>query len=181
MFTNFLLKRTNYIGDIKKYQFNLYVIPGGISSAIMAIYTLSTMFVIKTSYEEPLKYLLFNSFNLLLTITASLVSAYVCAVLLKTAITEDETEKYKRLRKMAICVTISAIISIAIYIIIYAINESFTVWAIITDIIVYGLYIVIAWCMTIFKCKNEKLTYIILPFISISNSLIFSIIGTFIN
>ena len=180
MFVNFLLKRTNYVGDIKKYQFNLNVIPGAASAFLMALNSVLNMFAAQTSYEEPLKALLLSSSTLILSVASSLLSAYACAVLLKTAITENEDEKFKRLHKMAIWVTISAVVSMTIYLITSAINQSFDAWTIITNIIVYGIYVVIAWFMATFRNKNEKLTYLILPLISISDSIIFGIINAII-
>lgn len=181
IFIKFILNRTNYVGDIKKYQFNLYVISGAASAFLMALNMLLNMFAARASYEAPAMTLFLSTSTLIVTIAASLLSAYACAVLLKAAITENKEEKFNSLRKMAVWVTASAVISIAIYLIIYAINQSFSAWAIITDIIIYGIYIVIAWLMALSKNKNEKLTYLILPLISLSDSIILSVISAIIN
>lgn len=180
MFVKFLLKRTNYVGDIKKYQFIFYVIPSAASAFLMALNSLLNMFAAQTGYEEPLKALLLSSSTLILSVASSLLSAYACAVLLKTAITENEDEKFKHLHRMAVWVTVSAIVSMTIYLIMSVINQSFNAWTIITDMIVYGMYVVIAWFMATFRHKNEKLTYLILPLISISDSIIFGIINAII-
>lgn len=184
MFANFILKRTHFTGDIKKYQFLHYAIPSGVISAISMASAYMTEFAVRFRLEENLASALgINALGLVFSLAVTLISVYVSALLLKTAIEKDKVKKFKTLKTLAIIVTVSSVIAYILTILSNIIFEYSNFFVLIRRIFIYGLYIAVAWAVALTKTDDEKknrIAFTILPLISILQSIVFSIIGEFI-
>ena len=181
MFANFILKRTHYTGDIKKYQFLNYAIPSGVIAAISMASAYITEFTLRFKLEENIAVALgIEAIGLVFSLAVTLISIYISALLLKTAIEEDREKKFKTLKTLAIIVTVSSIIAYILTILSNVIFEYSNFFVLVRRFFVYGLYIAVAWAVALNKTgdeKKNKIVFIILPLISILQSIIFSIIG----
>lgn len=186
IFANFILKRTNFIGDIKKYQFLHYAVPSGIVATISMGYAYMTDFAFHmTSTENVAAVLGIEALGLIFSLATTLISVYISAILLKTAIEEDREKKFKTLKILAIVVTISSAIAYVLTILSYSIfdYDYSNYFVLIRRIFVYGLYIAVAWAVALTKTDDEKknkIVFTVLPLISILHSVVFTIIGEFI-
>lgn len=181
MFANFILKRTHYTGDIKKYQFLHYAIPSGVIAAISMASAYITEFTLRFKLEENIAVALgIEAIGLVFSLAVTLISIYISALLLKTAIEEDREKKFKTLKTLAIIVTVSSIIAYILTILSNVIFEYSNFFVLVRRFFVYGLYIAVAWAVALNKTDDEKknkIVFIILPLISILQSVVFSIIG----
>ena len=181
MFANFILKRTHYTGDIKKYQFLHYAIPSGVIAAISMASAYITEFTLRFKLEENIAVALgIEAIGLVFSLAVTLISIYISALLLKTAIEEDREKKFKTLKTLAIIVTVSSVIAYILTILSNVIFEYSNFFVLVRRFFVYGLYIAVAWAVALNKTDDEKknkIVFIILPLISILQSIIFSIIG----
>lgn len=184
MFANFILKRTHYTGDIKKYQFLHYAIPSGVVAAFsMASASMTTLSYYLNSDENLAGALGVEAIGLVFSLTSALVGYYVHALLLKTAIEEDTENKFKTLKKLAIFTTVSSVLALVITIVAFVLEDNFDVFVVIRRIFVYGLYIAVAWAVALTKTDDEKkneIVFTILPLISILHPIVFSIIDEII-
>lgn len=185
MFANFILKRTNYTGDIRKYQFLHYAIPSGVIAAISmaSAYMREFAYYMKLDEDMLLGALGIEAIGLVLSLAVTLISVYVSALLLKTAIEEDKEKKFKTLKTLAIIVTVSSVIAYILTIISYTFSEFADFFVLIRRIFIYGLYIAVAWAVALTKTHDEKknkIVFTILPLVSILQSIVLSIIGEFI-
>lgn len=184
MFANFILKRTHYTGNIKKYQFLHYSIPSGVIAAFSMISaSMTTISYYMKSDENMLGALGVEAIGLVFSLASALVSYYVHALLLKTAIEEDTEKKFKTLKALAIFATISSVLAFVITIAAFVLEDNFDVFVVIRRIFVYGLYIAVAWAVALTKIddkKKNKIAFTILPLISILLPIVFSIIGEII-
>ena len=183
MFANFILKRTHFTGDIKKYQYLHYAIPSGVIAGMSMATSYMTEFSIRTRLEENLAAALgIEVIGLIFSLALTLISVYISALLLKTAIEEDSEKKFKTLKTLAIIVTVSSVIAYLLTILSYIVfdYDYSNYFVLIRRIFVYGLYIAVAWAVALNKSgdeKKNKIAFTILPLISILQSIIFSIIG----
>lgn len=181
MFANFILKRTHYTGDIKKYQFLHYAIPSGVIAAISMASAYITEFTLRFKLEENIAVALgIEAIGLVFSLAVTLISICISALLLKTAIEEDREKKFKTLKTLAIIVTVSSIIAYILTILSNVIFEYSNFFVLVRRFFVYGLYIAVAWAVALNKTDDEKknkIVFIILPLISILQSVVFSIIG----
>lgn len=184
MFANFILKRTNYTGDIKKYQFLHYAIPSGVIAAFsMASASMTTLSYYMKSAENLSGALGVEAIGLVFSLISTLLGYYVHALLLKTAIEEDTEKKFRTLKKLAVFATISSILAFVITIVAFILEDTFDVFVVIRRIFVYGLYIAVAWVVALTKTDDEKknkIAFTVLPLISILQPIVFSIIGEII-
>ncbi len=179
IFTNFILKRTNYTGDIKKYQFLHFVIPNGVLAGILMASAYVSEYAVRT--DDMLTTLIIEFVALVFSIGITLLAAYISALLLKTAIEEDREKKFRTLKILAIIVTISSVIAyllsgLAYFVFDYDSSESFVM---IRRIFIYGLYVAVAWAVALTKTDDEKknkIVFTILPLVSILHSIIFTVI-----
>ena len=184
IFAKFILKRTNFTGDIKKYQFLHYVIPSGVVAGFSMVSAYITEYAF-LSNDDMVAALVVEVIGLIFSLATTLISVYISALLLKTAIEEDREKKFKTLKILAIVVTISSAIAYLLTILSYSIfdydySNSFVL---IRRIFVYGLYIAIAWTVALTKTDDEdknKIVFTVLPLISILHSVVFTVIGEFI-
>ncbi len=185
MFANFILKRTHYTGDIKKYQFLHQPIPSGAIAFLSMISASITTFSYYLQVDLNSNYAIFIGYaiNLVISVASILIVVYIHALLLKTAIEEDAEKKSRILKIFAIVVTISSVLAFVLTIICFLVEDNFDVFVVIRRIFVYGLYIAVAWAVALTKTNDEKknkIVFTILPLVSILQSVVFSIIGEFI-
>lgn len=184
IFANFILKRTHYTGDIKKYQYLHYAIPSGVIAAFsMVSASMTTLSYYMKSDENMLGAIGVEAIGLVFSLASALVAYYVHALLLKTAIEEDTEKKLRTLKKIAIFATISSVLAFVITIVAFVLEDNFDVFVVIRRIFVYGLYIAVAWAVALTKTDDEKknkIVFTILPLISIFQPIAFSIIGEII-
>lgn len=186
MFANFILKRTHYTGDIKKYQYLHYAIPNGITAATLIVSAYMTEFSIRLRLEEKLFAAWgFDIIGLVISLASFLISVYISALLLKTAIEEDTEKKFKTLKTLAFFVTISSVIESILTILSYVIldYDYSNYFVLIRRIFVYGLYIAVAWAVALTKTDDEKknkIVFTVLPLISILQPIVLTIIDEII-
>ncbi len=186
IFANFILKRTNFTGDIKKYQFLHYVIPSGVIAAISMGSTYMTEFAFRMSSTENVTTVLgIEAIGLIFSLAVTLISVYISALLLKTAIEENCEKKFKTLKTLAIIVTVSSVIAYLLTILSYEIfdYDYSDYFVLIRRIFIYGLYIAVAWAVALTKTDDEKknkVVFTVLPLISILHSVVFTVISEFI-
>lgn len=181
-----ITKKTVFSGDIEKYRFLYPVIP----TATVLFFTVlcnfgmskvSTQYAGASSELLHTQFLLLYSAIVLISFANSLLSNYICALVLKNATTEDCEKKTAFWRKIAVCITVSTILAFAVYIF-RTVTEGFSVTACLSRVFTYALYIILSWVIVRVQPKNEKqekLIYVVLPIISVSISSVFVIIGTF--
>ena len=176
----FILKNTNYSGDIKKYQFLYPVLPDAtiifLSMGLGLIYEtiISKMLDSSASIDSP-AYIFASlgstaGLSLITSVILMLTSAFVCAKLLNAAIMEAEAKKAKFFKKLAIIVTVSTILTAIIYVIRCIMTEDIQIVKMITNILGYILTIVVAWAVALVKTDNKKLefvVYTVLPILAI--------------
>lgn len=186
IFANFILKRTNFTGDIKKYQFLHYAVPSGVVATISMGSAYITDFAFHmTSTENVTAVLGIEALGLIFSLATTLISVYISALLLKTAIEEDREKKFKTLKFLAIVVTISSAIAYVLTILSYSIfdYDYSNYFVLIRRLFVYGLYIAVAWAVALTKTDDEKknkIVFTVLPLVSILHSVVFTVIGEFI-
>lgn len=184
MFANFVLKRTHYTGDVKKYQFLHYAIPNGAVMAISMLSAYMTEFAYDMLQKENIAgTFAFEAIGLLISLAVSFIAIYVQALLLKTAIEEDKEKKFKTLKTLAIIVTVSCVIAFTLTILSNMIFERSNPFVIIRRFFVYGFCIATSWTVALTKNDDEKknkIAFTILPLISILQPIIFSVIDEFI-
>lgn len=171
MFVNFILKRTHYTGDIKKYQFLHYAIPSGVIAALSMASTGMTnlSYYIRANEDIPAA-LGIEAIGLIFSLASMIANVYTHALLLKTAIEEDAKNKFTTLKKLAIVVTVSSVLAYIITIVAYILLESTDFFVLIRRFFIYGLYIAVAWAVALVKTDNKKVEiviYTILPILAI--------------
>lgn len=174
----FLLKRTNYTGDIKKYQFLYPILPDAtllfLSMITGLVYEKLMAKILDGSLDasSPDYFLLSMSSEIISIISSViliLMSAFACAKLLNAAIMDDEAKKSKFLRTLAIIITVSTVICAVIYVIRSVTAEDFHLVQMIQNIIGYILTVVLAWLVALVKTENKKIeivVYTVLPILA---------------
>lgn len=184
LFANYILKKTTFAGDIKKYQFLHYSIPNGMLAFISMVTACITTFSFDQAKGEVREdYLLWQLVNGIISWIAIGLTIAINVKILKTAIEKDGTKKQKALKTFAIIVTISSVLAFILTIVSQILLQDFRILVIVRRVFVYGLYIAVAWAVALTNPDDEKkckLAYTILPLISICHGIIFTIIGLFI-
>lgn len=185
MLANFILKRTHYTGDIKKYQFLHGVIPGGATALLSMVTACITTYSYQLEVDGGINFamLIGQVMNFVISTISILIVVYIHALLFKTAINENTEKKFKTLKTFAIVVTVSSVLAFILNIILFVIEEDFAVFVVIRRLFVYSLDIAVAWAVALTKTDDEKknkLVFTILPLVSILQSVVFSIIGEII-
>ncbi len=183
MFANFILKRTNFIGDIKKYQFLHYAIPSGVVVSFSMASAYMTEFAYRT--DDAITTIGFEAIGLVISLISTVISIFVHSLLLKTAIEENKEKKFKTLKALAIVVTISSVIAYILTILSYEIldYDYSNYFVLIRRIFVYGLYIAVAWAVALTKTDDEKknkIVFTVLPLIAILQPIVLTIIDEII-
>ena len=184
MFAKHIMKKTGLKGDIYKYKYLYEVIPSG-AIAVVSVFTgLITTIALKETIADESKYYLMpivSAIGFVISIISMVLIALATASLLNTAILEDSEQKAKRHKTMAIIVTISSVLAFALTIVSMFIEENPTVvLTIIRGVLVYGLYIAVAWRVYLTKDEEpqkEFVAFTLLPLSCIVDSIVFEIIG----
>lgn len=183
LFANYVIKKINYVGDIKKYQFLHYTHTSGVSAVLSIISGMITTFSYDAQQGVNSAFFIWQGVSSIISLLGIVIAIMVHVKLLTTAIDEDITEKKKSLKSFAVIVTVSSLMAFALTIISMIIQGNMDSFVIIRRIFVYGLYIAVAWMVTIVKPEDEmksKFAYTILPLISIVQGFVFSVIGAFV-
>ncbi len=174
----YLLKRTNYVGELKKYQFVYPVLPGAPFSCISMLLGLITESVMEnfletSSFEASHIYIFalfgMNGITLIVSIGMSLLISFICAKLLYSAVFDDDEKRGKLLRTIAIFATISYILTAIMYVPYTLSSDNYHLGMLIADIIGYALVIALAWALVLVKTDNKKVevvVYTILPILA---------------
>lgn len=180
LFTDYILKKTTFKGDIKKYQFLHHAIPSGVIAGFSMISACITTFGYdRTNNEVSTIYFLLMLIVLAISVIEMAFIVAVSVKLLNTAIEEDRDKKQKTLKTFAIVVTISSVLAFVLTVVSQIILNDYNILVIIRRFFVYGLYIAVAWAVALNESDNvkkSKIAYTILPLISICQSFIFTII-----
>ena len=182
IFAKHIMNRTGLSGDIYKYRYLYCAIPSGATAVVSVVSSFITTWAYKQSIADESKFYMIpiaTGINLVFSVISIVLVALVMASLLNTAIMDDAIRKAKRHKTMAIVVTISSILAYALTIYVNILEGYPIDYAIIRRIFVYGICIAVAWLVCFAKDedkKKENLAFIILPLISIVDSLIFGIL-----
>ncbi len=176
----FILKNTNYSGNIKKYQFLYPILPDAaiifLSMGLGLIYETVMSKVLDSSASVDSPAYLFASLgstaglSLITSIILMLASAFICAKLLDTAITENEEKRVKFFKTLAIIITVSTVLTAIIYVIRCVVAEDIQIVKMIQNMLGYILTVVLAWAVALVKTDNKKLelaVYTVLPILAI--------------
>ena len=183
LFADYILKKTTFTGDIKKYQFLQHSIPNGALAGISMVTACITTFSFDPVTGVDATYFLWQGVNFIVSLISIALAVVIQVKLLKTAIEEDTVKKQKTLKSFAIIVTISSVLAFALTIVSQILLNDFRLLVIVRRIFVYGLYIAVAWAVALVNPDDEKkckIAYTILPLVSICHSIIFTIIGLFV-
>ena len=174
---NYILKKTTFKGNIRKYQFLYPLLPEStvmflsmISSWITFAWT-SKMADDSFVLESPYFFVFAGAYmimNFVSAVGVFVVPAYLCAKMLDGAVNEDENERVKFFRVMATLVTISLVISMVIYIV-RSVTEDFQLLLMIKNLIGYVVGIIVAWAVALIKTDNKKIetvVYTVLPILA---------------
>lgn len=174
----YLLKHTNYVGNIKKYQFVYPVLPNAPVLCLSMLLGLITQTVLEKSLEATsfeashnsmFALLGINGITFVVSIGISLLTSFICAKLLYSAVFDDDEKRRKLLRTIAIFATISYVLTAIMYIIRTLTSNDYNLVMMITDIIGYVLGIALAWAIALVKTDNKKVetvVYTVLPILA---------------
>ncbi len=175
----YLLKHTNYVGELKKYQFVYPVLPDAPILCVSMLLGLITQTVLEKSLESSsfesshnsmFALLGINGITLVISIGMSLLSSFICAKLLYSAVFDNGEKGKKLLRTIAIFATISYVLTAIMYVVRTLTFDDYNLVMMITNIIGYVLGIVLAWSLVLVKTDNKKveiLVYTVLPVLAI--------------
>ncbi len=175
----YLLKHTNYVGELKKYQFVYPVLPSAPFSCVSMFLGLITQTVLgnilndlsfESSHQSMFALLGVNGITVIVSIGMSLLTSFVCAKLLYSAVFDDDEKRRKLLRTIAVFVTISYILTAIMYVSYTLSSDNYHLGMLIADIIGYVLVIALAWVLALVKTDNKKvetLVYTVLPILAI--------------
>ncbi len=183
LFANYILKKTTFVGDIKKYQFLHYSIPNGALAGVSMLSAFITTHTFDPVTGVDATYFLWQGVNFIVSLISIALGVVIHVKLLNTAIEEDREKKQKILKTFAIIVTISSVLAFVLTIVSQILLQDFRILVIVRRVFVYGLYIAVAWAVALVNPDDEKkcrIAYTILPLVSICHSIIFTIIGLFI-
>lgn len=186
--SNYIVKHTTFEGNIKKYRFLYYTWPNAAVSFVVSIATLiSSTVLLNQSTTDPLASsgitIAVSSIVSLISFGVVLLAAYVRARLLNAAALGDEDSQKKELRLLAICVTVSTVISIGCYIAKVILNNLVEPISITMNIIIYLIAIAVIWIAATVKPQNEKqekVIFTVLPIIAMCDSVVYTIISVLI-
>lgn len=181
MFAKYIIKKTELNGDIFKYRYLYYVIPSGVVAGISILSGLVTTLAYTTIIDDATKSFLLpvaGGINIVLSVVSVVLVALVMASLLNTAIVSDAERKIKTHKIMAVIVTVSCVLALALTIFANTL-EMYPIYdTIIRRIFIYGVYIAIAWLVCFVKNDDQKkgeIVFTILPLISILDSLVYGL------
>lgn len=183
LLANYVIKKINYVGDIKKYQFLHYTHTSGVSALLSIISGMITTFGYDAEQGINSTFFIWQGVNFIISLLGIVIAVIVHIKLFENAIVEDEAEKNNCLKNFAKIITISSLLAFVLTIVSSIIQGEFPAFVIIRRIFVYGLYIAVAWMVTLVKPEDEKkskIAYTILPLISIIQGFVFSVINVFV-
>ena len=181
--TNYILEKTTFTGDIKKYKFLYFLIPNGAMAGISMLTAFITTHTFDPVTGINATYFLWQGFNFIVSLISMALAVAINVKILNTAIAIDTVKKQKTLKTFAIIVTISSILAFVLTLVSQILLQDFRILIIIRRIFVYGLYIAVAWAVALTNPNDEKkckVAYTILPLISICHGFIFTLIGLFV-
>ncbi len=175
----YLLKHTNYVGELKKYQFVYPILPGSPVLCVSMLLSLITEAVMKkfletssfeSSHNSMFALLGINGITVIVSIGMSLLTSFICAKMLYSAVFDDDEKRRKLFRTIAIFTTISYILTAIMYVPYTLSSDNYHLGMLIADIIGYALAIALAWALALVKTDNKKVetvVYTVLPILAI--------------
>lgn len=189
LFVKYITSKTTFEGNIRKYKFFYYSYSFIVSGFIMDIVGLFSSTVLSNVQKNQANIagagitLALSSVVSVISFGVIAISAYICARLLNVAAFGDDSKQTKELRLLAICTTMSSIISLIIYFVRIALLNDFAIFSIFVTILSKVISVAVIWIAVTVKpkdLKTEKLIFIVLPIIAICDSILYSIIELFI-
>ena len=179
LFADYILKRTTFKGDIKKYQFLHNSIPNGtIAFVSMLIAFMTTMGAKGGDINNT--YFIWQFLSGIISWVAIGLIIAIQVKLLKTAIEPDVSKKQNVLKTFAIIATISSVLAFALNVVSQIILNEFSIMLLVRRFFVYGLDVAVIWAVALVNPDDEKkckFAYTILPLIAISQSFVFTLIS----
>lgn len=188
LFVKYIVKKTTFEGNIKKYKFFYYSWTFAACGFITDILGLvSTIILTNTDNNQASVQGL--DVSIVLSVVVSVFSfgitalaAYLCARLLNVVAFSDENKQIKELKLLASCVTISSVLSLIIYFIRIILLNEIVSFSIVVTILSKVISVAVIWIAVMVKAndmKTEKLIFTILPIIAICDSIIYSVLELF--
>ena len=188
LFVRYITNKTVFNGNIKKYKFIYYTwsfaVGGFLLDILGFIYSL-VLLKFESVFDSDTGYiatLVLSSIVSVFSLGISIFAAYLCARLLNASALGGEDNQLKELRFLAIGTTVSALISLIVYIIRIVILNEFSISTTITTFLSKIVTVVAIWIIATVKPKNEndeKLIFTIIPIIVICDSIIYSLCNLF--
>ncbi len=179
-FSNSILKRTTFVGNIKRNQFTNYMIPDGM---LMALSIFNSMLYLLVDKESTTLLMLIPFVTAIISLLITILGIYLLAVMLNLSIESDIEKRNKKYKFFAIITTVSVLITFVYNIVIMVATGDFRIFTVIRTFILYGSYIIISMMFAKLRDgdeKQEKLVCTILPLAFYGVSLVLSIVGTFV-
>lgn len=176
---NFIIKKTSYTGDIKKYQFLYPILPGAPVLCVSMLLGLITQTILEnslndlsfeSSHQSMFALLGINGITFIVSIITSLLASFVCAKLLYSAAFDGDEKRRKLLRTIAIFATVSYALTAIMYVAYTITSDNYHLGMLIADVISYALGIALVWALALVKTDNKKVetvVYTVLPILAI--------------
>ncbi len=180
VFSNSILKRTTFVGNIKRNQFLNYLMPNGMAMALSIIN--STLFLLVDT-DVPSSMILISFGTAVISLGITIIGIFLLAVMLNLSVESDIEKRNKKYKLFAIITTLSVLITFIYNIVVMVVTSDFQIFTVIRTFILFALYIIIAWMLAKLNDgdeQQEKLVCTILPLAFYGVSLVLSIIGAFI-
>ncbi len=162
----YLTEKSGLVGDFNKHRFLYYVIP---HSALAFLSAISTTFLFLEE-NHIVSYLIGKGLSTVASFIATVLSIIVMVVLMNVSIEKDFEKRRKALKTIAIISTVSVLLGYVVDgITDYIQFGIFNVVTPIEDFLFLCINIAIVWLLCSAKertLKKEKLTFLILPIIS---------------
>ncbi len=175
---DYLAKRSGLLGDFNKHKFLYYVIPRGATAFISSISDAIVSY--GNNDVRYVSYWICNGFDILLSLISIVLTVFVLVVLMQNSNERNIVKRRKTFKTIAIVVTVSALVAFLFDgLTDYIIYGSFHYFSPIQELPFYVVDIAIVWLVYSLKENNhkrEKLTFVILPIISIWKLLLSGII-----
>lgn len=189
----YLTEKTGYFGDFNRYKFLYATVPSAAAGAISAFSWLIIGLIADSLRDNPdgmagvVHTIAISAVELIFSLIATVVVIIVLAMLMNNVIEQNPEKRRKAFKKIAIIVTVSALVAYVIEFFNAHIwwNEGRFQWItysgfdLIEDFLPYGLNVAIVWLVysiTESNPKKEKWALKILPIISIWGAVIIEII-----
>ncbi len=179
-FANSILKRTTFVGNIKRNQFVNYLIPNGM---VMALSFFDSMLYFLIDKESSTALILIPFITAVISLGITILGIYLLAVMLNLSIESDVEKRNKKYKQFAIITTVSVLITFISNIVVMVATSDFRIFTVIRTFILYGLYIVIARMFAKLHDgdeKQENLVCTILPLAFYGVSLVLGVVGAFV-